>query len=64
MSSEGLERRDDPAPSAAARWWESGEVDELWCGVFKGGGAKGVAYAGALAAVAKERRWFSAVAGS
>lgn len=33
-------------------------------GVFEGGGAKGVAYAGALRAVAERGYWFSAVAGA
>ena len=49
-------------PPADARWWES-----LACsvnGVFKGGGAKGLLYAGALAALHERGRWFRAVAGS
>lgn len=33
-------------------------------GVFKGGGAKGIAYAGALNAVAKRNMWFGSVAGT
>ncbi len=44
-----------------------GEVDarspQEFAGVFEGGGAKGIAYVGALEAV-EERGWFSAVAGS
>lgn len=39
-------------------------ADELWCGVFQGGGARGVAYAGALAALHARHHWFAAVAGS
>lgn len=39
-------------------------ADQLWCGVFQGGGARGVAYAGALVALHARHQWFSAVAGS
>lgn len=48
-----------------SRWW-AGEHDpfRLLNGVFKGGGARGVAYAGALEATARNRVWFHAVAGA
>ncbi len=42
-------------------WWTG---HELVNGVFKGGGARGVAYAGALRAVAARGRWFGSVAGA
>jgi hypothetical protein len=50
--------------AASARWWAQPDVEQLWHGVFKGGGAKGVAYGGALQAVAEHHVWFRAVAGS
>lgn len=51
--------------AAAARWWEHNElVVDRWHGIFKGGGAKGIAYAGALQAVADHGRWFRSAAGS
>ena len=47
------------------KWW----IDErrpyrLVNGVFKGGGARGVAYGGALCATAGQRIWFDSVAGA
>jgi predicted acylesterase/phospholipase RssA len=46
-------------------WWtEPGAVDHWFNGVFKGGGARGIVYAGALAAVLERKCWFKAVAGS
>lgn len=45
-------------------WWRDTGLNRPWCGVFKGGGARGAAYAGALQAVYKEKQWFGAVAGS
>lgn len=42
-------------------WWTG---HELVNGVFKGGGARGVAYAGALRAVAARKTWFGSVAGA
>lgn len=45
------------------KWWADGE-HRLALGVFQGGGAKGIAYAGALQAFAQEKYWFSQVAGS
>lgn len=44
------------------RWWSTSTCDVN--GVFKGGGAKGLLYAGALQAVAKTGHWFHAVAGA
>ncbi len=44
------------------RWWT--EWSPTINGVFKGGGAKGLLYAGAIEAVAEHERWFRAVAGS
>lgn len=44
------------------KWWGDGRC--LINGVFKGGGAKGVAYAGALNVVAEAGMWFKAVAGA
>src|SRR4029079_13476980 len=41
-----------------------GEAMQLVKGVFKGGGAKGALYAGALQAVEEPGLWFSEVAGS
>ena len=50
---------------SAGFWYDSPESIENWFyGVFEGGGAKGVAYSGALLAMAKERCWFRAVAGA
>lgn len=45
------------------RWWQQ-DADVLLLGVFQGGGAKGVAYGGALQAVAAHGMWFSQVAGA
>ena len=56
---------DDQAVAKASRWWEEeGVVDHYFAGVFEGGGAKGVAYAGALQAMLLRRCWFKAVAGA
>lgn len=47
------------------RWWlDRGRVQGFIQGVFEGGGAKGVLYAGALEGVLRRKLWFSAVAGS
>lgn len=43
------------------RWWSE---HDLVNGVFKGGGAKGIAYAGALEAMSRRRMWFGSVAGT
>src|SRR5262245_32069806 len=46
-------------------WYqEPGNVDHWFHGVFEGGGAKGLAYAGALRALKERKCWFRAVAGS
>jgi predicted acylesterase/phospholipase RssA len=42
----------------------SGAIEHLFYGVFEGGGAKGVAYTGALLAMAERKCWFRAVAGA
>jgi predicted acylesterase/phospholipase RssA len=52
------------APEAPAFWWEAFPSEQRWHGVFQGGGAKGVAYGGALAAMKARERWFCSVAGS
>jgi predicted acylesterase/phospholipase RssA len=59
-------KHSEPVLQAAAEpWWrDSALVTDTWMGVFKGGGAAGVAYGGALEAVLEHKRWFSAVAGS
>jgi predicted acylesterase/phospholipase RssA len=59
----------DSAPPPAGRsgpmrWWENGSVRADVAGVFEGGGAKGLAYAGATAALCDHGRWFCAVAGA
>jgi predicted acylesterase/phospholipase RssA len=50
------------ARTGGERWWEDREV--LLNGIFKGGGAKGLMYAGAVEAIADRGYWFRAVAGS
>jgi predicted acylesterase/phospholipase RssA len=45
------------------RWWQTSQTI-LVAGVFEGGGAKGIAYAGALHAMCDQRCWFRAVAGA
>jgi hypothetical protein len=46
-------------------WYEeSGKIDHKFYGVFEGGGAKGVAYIGALGAMEEKRCWFRGVAGA
>jgi predicted acylesterase/phospholipase RssA len=54
----------DAPEDRAVRWWENGSLQADVAGVFEGGGAKGLAYAGAVAAVRDHGRWFSAVAGA
>lgn len=51
----------DGVSTAPKMWWSD---HELVNAVFKGGGARGVAYAGALQAVAARRTWFASVAGA
>lgn len=50
-----------PESQSKQRWWLE---HDLCNGTFKGGGAKGVAYAGALEEFESHRRWFKAVAGA
>src|SRR3954447_21670745 len=53
------------AAGETSRWWEADErLTVRLAGVFEGGGAKGVAYVGALQATREEGCWFSAVAGA
>jgi predicted acylesterase/phospholipase RssA len=50
---------------ATGRWWQDANlIDYCVSGVFEGGGAKGVLYAGALEGMVDERCWFDAVAGA
>lgn len=51
----------DGVSTAPKMWWSGYELVNA---VFKGGGARGVAYAGALQAVAARRTWFASVAGA
>ena len=47
------------------QWWHDAHlIDYRVFGVFEGGGAKGVLYAGALEGMLAERCWFDAVAGA
>jgi len=50
------------ATAANGRWWT--EFDRRVCGVFEGGGAKGIAYSGALRALYDRSVWFDRVAGA
>lgn len=51
--------------AAAGRWWEDTTlVQHRLAGVFEGGGAKGVAYIGALRATLRLHAWFGSVAGA
>jgi predicted acylesterase/phospholipase RssA len=52
------------AGPVAPFWWRSEGVERQWCGVFQGGGVKGVAYAGPLSFFAQRRQWFGEVTGS
>jgi predicted acylesterase/phospholipase RssA len=46
-------------------WYKQPDlVENLFYGVFEGGGAKGVAYSGALKAMKKNKCWFKGVAGA
>jgi Patatin-like phospholipase len=49
-----------------SQYWygRAGVIEHLFYGVFEGGGAKGVAYTGALLAMAESKCWFRAVAGA
>jgi predicted acylesterase/phospholipase RssA len=51
--------------ASGIRWWlNTDQVQGYVDGVFEGGGAKGVLYAGALEAVLKRGLWFCGAAGS
>ena len=54
------------SPYVPAEYWydRPGVIEHLFYGVFEGGGAKGVAYTGALLAMAESKCWFRAVAGA
>lgn len=52
-------------PQGGSCWYKQpGIVDYWFYGVFEGGGAKGVAYAGALQAMKEKKCWFRGVAGA
>jgi predicted acylesterase/phospholipase RssA len=46
------------------QWWREASLVADVAGVFEGGGAKGLAFAGALRALRRRERWFRAVAGA
>jgi predicted acylesterase/phospholipase RssA len=50
--------------TASPRWWTTLPEDARWHGVFQGGGAKGVAYSGALKRMVSQSQWFCSAAGS
>ena len=54
------------SPEQAEECWyaQSGAIKHWFHGVFEGGGAKGVAYSGALQAMAERPCWVAAVAGA
>lgn len=53
-------------PARPTEFWygKPGNIDRLFYGVFEGGGAKGVAYIGALRAMVEKKCWFRSVAGA
>jgi predicted acylesterase/phospholipase RssA len=58
-------KQEDLRDSSAQYWYRKpGSIEHWFCGVFEGGGAKGVAYSGALLAMKEKKCWFSAVAGA
>jgi predicted acylesterase/phospholipase RssA len=60
-----VDRPPSPPRAGAGKWWLDGErVEGYVSGVFEGGGAKGILYAGALKGLLRRKLWFSAVAGS
>lgn len=54
--------KNEPATLSDTRWWTG--FDHQVFGVFEGGGAKGVAYSGALHALYERHTWFKGVAGA
>jgi len=60
-----VEEPRSPPCASAGKWWLDGDrVKGYVHGVFEGGGAKGIVYAGALKGLLRRKLWFSAVAGS
>jgi len=58
-------QQERPLGDSVPYWYDTpGAIEHRFCGVFEGGGAKGVAFSGALLAMAQEKCWFSAVAGA
>ena len=56
---------ESPQTKSSSYWYEQpGNVDHLYYGVFEGGGAKGIAYVGALKAMRDKKCWFRGVAGA
>lgn len=53
-----------PSDDDAPRWWQNESVRHHVYGVFQGGGAKGIAYVGALRELRDQGCWFKGVAGS
>src|SRR5688500_8430045 len=53
-----------PTASTDAWYVQPEAIDRWFCGVFEGGGAKGIAFTGALLAMREMRCWFAAVAGA
>jgi len=54
----------DPTPKQHVWWYEDDRITHRLAGVFEGGGAKGMAYVGALEELDREGFWFKSVAGS
>src|SRR4051812_29739102 len=54
-----------PSTTPTDYWYQKpGAIEHWFYGVFEGGGAKGVAYTGALLAMEDNRCWFQGVAGA
>jgi predicted acylesterase/phospholipase RssA len=69
LSALPVRRRSTEKATAAAPpptdWWRTDPTIKTWlAGTFEGGGAKGVAYLGALRATKEQGCWFGAVAGA
>jgi predicted acylesterase/phospholipase RssA len=54
----------EAASPSVGMWWQEQGLELRVNGVFKGGGAKGILYGGALQSLAKRGLWFRAVGGS
>ena len=60
-----VEEPPSPPRASVGKWWlDRDQVEGYVSGVFEGGGAKGILYAGALKGLLRRKLWFSAVAGS